>query len=152
MPVYSKLINLFFFLSQRESPAVLVDSFMVPNQLPQEQKFHNQLYLGGNTLVNPAQQLQFRQQAPQNANKQNMQTIMSQVVLQTEKRPEEEQKVVEPVTETLNAGTQKTAEKMRKDEGMRVHFNSVEFKCSLPHLICRSWAYGHHFGRAVCQY
>ncbi|XP_033151669.1 histone-lysine N-methyltransferase 2C [Drosophila mauritiana] len=102
----------------RESPAVLVDSFMVPNQLPQEQKFHNQLYLGGNTLVNPAQQLQFRQQAPPNANKQNMQTIMSQVVLQTEKRPEEEQKVVEPVTETLNAGTQKTAEKMRKDEDL----------------------------------
>ncbi|XP_017125368.1 histone-lysine N-methyltransferase 2C [Drosophila elegans] len=106
----------------RESPVVLVDNYMVPNQLPPDQKFHNQLYLPGNIAVNPAQQIHFRQQPDhlkaQNANKQNMQAIMGQVVLQTEKRPDEEPKAVEPVAENLNAGTQKTAEKMRKDEDL----------------------------------
>jgi len=94
---------------------------MVPNQLPQDQKFNNHLYLPGNIAVNQNQQLHFRQQADhlkvQNTNKQNMQAMISQVVLQTEKRPDEEQKIPEPVAENLNAGTQKTAEKMRKDEG-----------------------------------
>nr|XP_016940644.1 histone-lysine N-methyltransferase 2C [Drosophila suzukii] len=106
----------------RESPVVLVDNYMVPNQLPQDQKFNNHLYLPGNIAVNQNQQLHFRQQADhlkvQNANKQNMQAMISQVVLQTEKRPDEEQKIPEPVAENLNAGTQKTAEKMRKDEDL----------------------------------
>ncbi|XP_017045294.1 histone-lysine N-methyltransferase 2C isoform X2 [Drosophila ficusphila] len=106
----------------RESPVMLVDNYMVPNQLPQDQKFHNQLYLPGNISVNSAQQLHFRQQTDQlkaqNVNKQNLQTMMGQVVLESQKRPEDEPKVAEPVTENLNAGTQKTAEKMRKDEDL----------------------------------
>ncbi|KAH8272891.1 hypothetical protein KR018_008179 [Drosophila ironensis] len=108
----------------RESPVVLVNNYMVQQPLPPEQKFHNQqLYLPGNMPVNPPQQLHFHQQQDlnlnaQNANKQKMPGMMGQVVLQTEKRPDEEVNVAEPVTENLNAGTQKTAEKMRKDEDL----------------------------------
>ncbi|KAH8402177.1 hypothetical protein KR009_010389 [Drosophila setifemur] len=109
----------------RESPVVMVDNYMVPQQLPTDQKFHNQLYLPGNITVNPAQQLHFQQQTDlnvnvnaQNANKQKMQSMMGQVVLQNEKRAEEEPKIAEPAAENMNAGTQKTAEKMRKDEDL----------------------------------
>ncbi|XP_033250386.1 histone-lysine N-methyltransferase 2C-like [Drosophila miranda] len=106
----------------RESPVVLVDNYAVPQQIVPDQKFHNQIYLPGNVVSNPAQQLHYHSQpdllSAKNANKQKMQSMMAQVCLQTEKRVEEEPKPVEPVTESLNAGTQKTAEKMRKDEDL----------------------------------
>ncbi|EDV36256.1 uncharacterized protein Dana_GF12873 [Drosophila ananassae] len=113
----------------RESPVVLVDNYMVPQQqLPQDQKFPSQMYLPGNMTVNPPQmnppqQLHFHQPSDlnlnaQNANKPKMQGMMGQVIMQTDKRPDEEVKVAEPATENLNAGTQKTAEKMRKDEDL----------------------------------
>ncbi|KAH8237068.1 hypothetical protein KR038_003829 [Drosophila bunnanda] len=121
----------------RESPVVLVDNYMLPQQQlsqDQGQKFHNQIYLSGNIATQQIhhfhQQQQHQQQQQQQTtdhlsaqNKQKMQGIMmGQVVMQAEKRgPEEDQpKIVEPVVpaENMNAGTQKTAEKMRKDEDL----------------------------------
>lgn len=137
---------------------VLVDNYMVPQQqLAQEQKFHNPMYLPGNMTVNPPQQLHFHQTSDlnlnaQNANKQKMQGMMGQVIMQSDKRPEEEVKVAEPATENLNAGTQKTAEKMRKDEGKNSKNLYYFFSIQRSILFDRSWTHGYHFGGVVREH
>lgn len=72
-------------------------------QLGHDQKFQNKM---PQNITNKPPQLQYQAKT---------QTITTQLPLQTEKRVEEV-KPSEP-TECINVGTQKTAEKMRKDEG-----------------------------------
>lgn len=81
-----------------------------------------------------------------------MQGMMGQVIMQTDKRPDEEVKVAEPATENLNAGTQKTAEKMRKDEGKNSGNLNYFFFILISILFARSWTHGYHFGGVVRQY
>lgn len=87
-------------------PPLLADSYAVSPQVSHDQKFQSKLVLPQN-ITAKSPQLQY-QAKPQ--------TITAQLPLQTEKRVVEEAKPSEPI-ECINVGTQKTAEKMRKDEG-----------------------------------
>ncbi|EDW01903.1 histone-lysine N-methyltransferase 2C [Drosophila grimshawi] len=80
---------------------VNINNYAVPPQVTQEPKFHSK-------LTPKSTQLQYQ------AESQNI--TGQQLPLQTEKR--EDPKPNEPSIECINAGTQKTAEKMRKDEDL----------------------------------
>lgn len=82
--------------------ATLVDPYTAPPQLTQDRKFQSKPML-------PANKLSHMQNQPKTQNITGQQ--------QNELRVVEEPKPTETI-ECINVGTQKTAEKMRKDEGM----------------------------------
>ncbi|XP_017868663.1 PREDICTED: histone-lysine N-methyltransferase 2C [Drosophila arizonae] len=90
--------------STMSEPPLLVENYAVSPQLGHDQKFQNKM---PQNITNKPPQLQYQAKT---------QTITTQLPLQTEKRVEEV-KPSEP-TECINVGTQKTAEKMRKDEDL----------------------------------
>jgi len=87
-----------------------VDNYapQLPPQLTQDQKFHSKLYLPAN-ITAKSSPLHYQ------AKTQNKYI--------DEKRVVEEPKPTEPGMECNNVGTQKTAEKMRKDEGIHQCYN-----------------------------
>ncbi|KAL7737445.1 hypothetical protein ACLKA6_007587 [Drosophila palustris] len=84
-------------------PTVFVENY-APPQLTQDQKFHSKLYLPAN-ITAKSSPMHYQ------AKVQNNKYI-------EEKRIVEEPKPNEPQMEGINVGTQKTAEKMRKDEDL----------------------------------
>ncbi|XP_034478194.1 histone-lysine N-methyltransferase 2C [Drosophila innubila] len=86
-------------------PTVFVENYAVSPQLTQDQKFHSKLYLPANANVT-AKSSPIHYQAK----------VQNKYI--DEKRVVEEPKPIEPQMEGINVGTQKTAEKMRKDEDL----------------------------------
>ncbi|EDW74778.1 uncharacterized protein Dwil_GK15714 [Drosophila willistoni] len=111
-----------------DAPVVKIENYSVTQQVgPPEQKFHGHLYMPANITTNsPQHQLHYQQQQQPpdtliQQNRQNIPTMIGQgqVYMQGEiKRVEEVSKPNDIAPEGLNAGTQKTAEKMRKDEDL----------------------------------
>ncbi|XP_062135907.1 histone-lysine N-methyltransferase 2C [Drosophila sulfurigaster albostrigata] len=93
---------------QISEQTVFVENYAVPSQLTQDQKFHNKMFLPANVNAKAAQ-LHYQPK---------VQTMPTQMSMQNDKRVVEEPKPNEPSTEGMNVGTQKTAEKMRKDEDL----------------------------------
>ncbi|KAH8398593.1 hypothetical protein KR222_008590 [Zaprionus bogoriensis] len=83
-------------------------SDFVPSQLTQDQNLSSKLFLPANLLVKP-QQMHYQIKS---------QNITPHVPFQNDKRNVEELKTNEPSLECINVGTQKTAEKMRRDEDL----------------------------------
>lgn len=88
-----------------------VDKYIVSPKTSQEQNLPNKIYLPTNIIVKSQQQLQYHFKS---------QSMPSQLPFQSHKRVIEEMKSNETNGESINVGTQKTAEKMRKDEGKNI--------------------------------
>lgn len=92
-------------------PADYVDKYIVSPKTSQEQNLQNKIFVPANIIVKSQQQLQYNFKS---------QSMPSQLPFQSHKRPIEDIKSNETNGESINVGTQKTAEKMRKDEGNNI--------------------------------
>lgn len=89
----------------------------MPPQLTQDQKFHSKLYLPANV-------------AAKSSPMHYPAKVQNKYI--DEKRVVEEPKPNEPQMECINVGTQKTAEKMRKDEGTyNCHVSQMQYKIKI---------------------
>ncbi|XP_030387054.1 histone-lysine N-methyltransferase 2C isoform X2 [Scaptodrosophila lebanonensis] len=102
-----------------EQTVVMMDNFNMPPQMPQEAKFaHSQLFVSDATMAANSSQLHYQQDQVNMQHKLSPQVVSTHVNMHNEKKNDEDNRVVEPVPEAMNVGTQKTAEKMRKDEDL----------------------------------